>query len=69
MFDIGKPVHWLIAVVALAALVFLLRGYFSPDARERRRRERSHRRVISKARRPMVRLAVKTEKAKDERRR
>lgn len=69
MFDIGNPVHWLIGVTVLAAFAFLLRSYFSPESRERRRRMRNHGRVVSKAQRPMVSLAVRTEKTKDERRR
>lgn len=69
MFVIGNPFHWLIGVTVFAAFAFLLHGYFSPESRERRRRARNHGRVISKARRPMVSLAVKTEKTKDERRR
>jgi hypothetical protein len=69
MFDIATPVLWLIGIIALAAAFLLLRGYFSAEARERRRRERSHRPVISTASRPMVRLAAETEKPKDDRKR
>ena len=50
-----------ITVSVLAALSLLLRSYFSPEARERRRRDRNHGRIVSKARRPMVVLAVTTE--------
>jgi hypothetical protein len=67
MFDTGNPLHWLIGIVVLAAVVLLWRAFYSPEGRERRRRERSHRRVISKVRRPMVSLAVKTDKSKKER--
>ena len=69
MFDIATPVLWLIGIIALAAAFLLLRGYFSAEARERRRRERSHRPVISTANRPMVRLAVDADKAESERKR
>jgi len=60
MFELVNPVLWLLALVLVASLFLLLRGYFSPKARERRRRQRSHGRVVSKATRPMVSLAVKT---------
>ena len=60
MFDFANPIVWLISLVLFAAVVVLLRGYFAPEARERRRRKRSHGRVVSKAARPMVSLAVKT---------
>ena len=67
MFDTGNPVLWLIVLVLAGAAFFLLRGHFSAEARERRRRERSHRPVVSTANRPMVKLAVETEKPKDDR--
>jgi hypothetical protein len=60
MFDLANPIIWLIALVSLATVFVLWRGGFGPEVRERRRRERSHGRVVSKARRPMVRLAVKS---------
>ena len=65
MFELSNPVVWLIALVLFAAVVVLLRGYFNPEARERRRRKRSHGRVVSKAARPMVSLAVKTKSDDD----
>jgi len=67
MFDIENPVHWLVAVLALTAVGLLLLVFFNPEARERRRRERNHRRVVSKAKRPTVSLAVKTGTEKKER--
>lgn len=60
MFDIRNPIHWLAGVAVLVCLALLARGFFSAEERERRRRNRSHGRVISKVRRPMVSLAVKT---------
>lgn len=60
MFDIANPVVWLIGIVIFAVLFAALRGYFSQEASELRRRNRSHGRIISKARRPMVSLAVTT---------
>jgi len=60
-------VLWLLNLLAAAGLVLWLRHYFSPEVREQRRRARSHGRVVSKARHPMVRLAVQTEERKRER--
>jgi hypothetical protein len=69
MFDITNPAFWIISIIMLVAAFWLLRGFFSAEARERRRRERSHRPVVSTAHRPMVRLAVDADKAKAERKR
>lgn len=60
MFTIRNLIILLITVSVLAALSLLVRGYFNPDARERRRRNRSHGRIVSKVRRPMVSLAATT---------
>ncbi len=67
MFDTQNPFHWLVGIVVFAVVVLLWRAFYSPEGRERRRRERSQRRVISKVRRPMVSLAVKTDKSKNDR--
>ena len=69
MFDTGNPAHWLVGIVVLGVVCLLLRAFFSSEARERPRRERNHRRVVSKAKRPTISLAVKTEETKDEPRR
>lgn len=69
MFAISNTVLWLISALVLTAAFWLLRGYFSAEAREQRRRARSHRPVVSMANRPMVRLAVDAEKSKAERKR
>jgi len=58
---------WLIGIIALAIAFFLLRGHFTAEARARRRREKSNRPVISRKRGPTVRLAVKVDKPKRER--
>ena len=60
-------VLWLLNLLAGVGAVLWLRHYFAPAAREQRRRARSHGRVVSKARHPMVRLAVQTEERKRER--
>ena len=67
MLDIGHPMFWLIGFVALATSWVLARGHFSAEARARRRRERSNRPVISRKRGPTVRLAVKVDKPRRDR--
>jgi len=67
MFDVGDPLLLLGCVVALGILLFLLRGRFSAERRERRRREKSHRPVVSRKRGPSVRLAADVDKPKRER--
>ena len=67
MFDSGNPVLWLVGILVLAALVILLGGRFSAEARERRRRDRSHGPVISRKRRPTVKLAVNVDEPKRKR--
>jgi len=61
--NISNPV--LLAVTSLivfGVLFGLLARYFSPEARLERRRRRNSYPVVSKARRPMVRLNVRTKK-------
>ena len=69
MLDISNPIVWLIGVIALAVVLFLLRGRFSTEARARRRREKSNRPVISRKQGPTVRLAVDVGKPKRDRKR
>jgi hypothetical protein len=69
MFAIANSILWLITAIGLTAVFWQLRGHFGAEAREQRRRARSHRPVISTANRPMVRLAVDAEKSKCERKR
>jgi hypothetical protein len=58
MLGIRNPLFWLLDVVVLAAALSLVRSHFSAEARERRRREKSHRPVVSRKQGPTVRLAV-----------
>jgi hypothetical protein len=51
----------LVAIIAVCGLA-LLAAQFSPEARLRRRRRKSHGRLVAKARRPMVRFSVKVPK-------
>ena len=64
---------WLIAAAGFAGagvcVLLALRSLFSREARERRRRARSHGRVVSKAKRPIVILAANTGETKTKRRR
>jgi len=69
MLDAGNPVVWLIGIIAVAIVVFLMRGHFTAEARERRRRAKSHRRVVSRKQGPTVRLAVDVDKPKRDRKR
>ena len=69
MFAIANSILWFSSAIGLAAVFWLLCEHFSAEAREQRRRARSHRPVISTANRPMVRLAVDAEKSKSERKR
>jgi hypothetical protein len=55
-------VYWIIGLVVAAFTVQLALGHFAPEVRERRRR-RNHRKVISRARRPIVMLSAKVPKA------
>lgn len=55
----------LLGVVVIATGAWVLRHLFSPEARLDRRRRRSNSRVISNAKRPMVRFSVRTRKKKD----
>jgi hypothetical protein len=61
MFKIANPIVWVIGVIALGAALFSLRVHFSAEARGRRR-ERSHRPVVSRKQGPTVRLAVQAGK-------
>jgi len=66
MFATINPFIWLAGIFVLMAAGFLLRGHFSAQAREARRRARSHGRVVSKGRGPTVKLAVETEKSRSD---
>ena len=61
MSEIANPVVWLVALVGIGIGYFLFRTFFNREARERRRRQRNHGRVVSKVARPMVKLAVDSE--------
>ena len=62
MLNPENPILWLGGVTVVTAAVLFARRYLSTEARETRRRARSHGRVVSKAKRPLVKLAVETKK-------
>jgi hypothetical protein len=67
MNPIESPFAWLIGLPAIGLALFLLRRHFSAEARERRRRDRSHRRVVSSKQGPTVKLAANSGKPKGNR--
>ena len=67
MFDVGNPVLWILGILVLATLFFSMRGHFTAEARERRRRDHNRGLVISRKKGPTVKLAV--DAGKPERRR
>ncbi len=67
MFEFDKPLVWMVGAVVLVGAIVALRRHFGAEARARRRRERSHGRVISRRHGPAVKLAVETEKPKKNR--
>jgi hypothetical protein len=59
----GNPVVLAVAgLVVLVALIGWSAYFLSPEAKLERRRRRNNYRVVSKTRRPMVRLNVKEKK-------
>jgi hypothetical protein len=59
----NNPVLLAIAgLIVCAVLIGFLARYFTPEARLERRRRRNSYRIVSKARRPMVRLNVREKK-------
>lgn len=69
MFDLGNPILWIIGVPALGVLLFLLRGRFSNEARERRRRGQNHKLVVFQKHGPTDRSTVNAGKPKGDRNR
>jgi len=62
MFGIKNPELWFIGVVVVAVAALLARDLVSGEARARRRREKSHRPLISRKPGPSVTLAVDVDK-------
>ena len=55
-------VYLILGLVVTAIIAQMASGHFAPEVRERRRR-RNHRKVISRARRPIVMLSARVPKA------
>ena len=58
----GQWVLWLVAVLLLAGFCFAIASFLSSGARLRRRRRKSHSRLVSKASHPSVKFSVKPPK-------
>jgi len=51
-----------VGLIVLVAIVGLIAHFYSPEAKLERRRRRSNYRVVSKTRRPMIKLSARTKK-------
>ncbi len=61
--SLSNPVLLVVAsLIVFAVLLGFLARYFSPEAKLERRRRRNGYPVVSKARRPMVRLNLRSKK-------
>jgi hypothetical protein len=69
MLGMGNPILLLICVLGVAIVLLLVRSHFNAEARDRRRRDNSHRPVISRRQGPTVRLAVDVDKPRRGRKR
>ncbi len=69
MLGLADSIPWLLGIVVLVAVILAARHYLSADAREVRRRARSHGAVVSKKHGPSVRLTAKVDKPKRRRKR
>ena len=56
-------VFWIVGLITVGLLAHFVSNQFSPEARERRRCRRNHRKVISRAKRPVVMLSAKVPKS------
>ena len=55
---------WIVGLTVVCLTAYFAAHVFAPDVRERRRCRRNHRKVITRARRPMVMLSVRTPRAR-----
>jgi uncharacterized membrane protein YecN with MAPEG domain len=63
MLSASYPLVWAVGLVGVIVLAVVVAHYFSPAAKDRRKRRRNYGRVISRTRRPVVMLNVNTKKA------
>ena len=55
--NIGENmIYWVAGLIVLGIVAQLASNHFAPESRERRRCRRNHRKVVSRARRPVVML-------------
>ncbi|MFN7140423.1 MAG: hypothetical protein ACK4UN_13885 [Limisphaerales bacterium] len=55
-----EPIHLILGIIAAGAGVVFAIRFLSPEARDRRRRQRNYGRPIQKVNRPMVKFTVKS---------
>jgi len=67
MLNARSPILWFSAVVLFVVVLFVARAYLNPNARERRRRRKSHGHVVSRRQGPSVRLLANVDKSKRDR--
>jgi hypothetical protein len=60
----GNVFFWSVVGLAALGLALTLSFYLSEEARLRRRRRKSHSKIISKTRKPVVRFSVRPPKEK-----
>jgi hypothetical protein len=60
----GNAFFWSVIGLAAIGLMFTLAFYLPAEARLRRRRRKSHNKIISKSRKPIVRFSVRPPKDK-----
>jgi hypothetical protein len=58
----GDMIFWIVGLGVAGLIAHFVAHNFSPEARERRRCRRNHRKVISRAKRPVVMLNAKVAK-------
>jgi hypothetical protein len=60
---VGGMTFWVVGLIIVGLVAhFAAHHHFSPEARERRRCRRNHRKVVSRAKRPVVMLSAKVPK-------
>jgi hypothetical protein len=58
----GDMVFWIVGLVVVGLAAHFVVHHFSADVRERRRCRRNHRKVVSRAKRPVVMLSARVGK-------
>jgi hypothetical protein len=55
-------IFWIGGLILLGVAAPLVAAYFSPGARERRKRQKNYNPIVSRAKRPMVTFRVRVKK-------